>query len=386
MTSYLTIPAIATFEKDSTVTLARRSSDKILAQIDAALNQYNRPKGNTAQELKMDETLSASRLYFATDLWLKEHTKGKGKSGRKGAIYALFECTCKKLTSLTGVPLNLLPNWFTVTFGRGINMHAVELDFQNKAAKYMTPQEADKYRVQFKSGRAYQMQWWLSKTKLVAAESSRGAPGGQKTMKAGHAGYVLSMGGDFFTQKHGTTTNAKGTNIYHSTYLSGAAVRCAGTWKIENGVVLEITDASGHYRPTQDHMISALETLKTYGVNMSTLKVFIYPDETKGIDGVKFLAEAPRTSLLQRKEQFIIANDEVRRELEQLRTNAIKNMADAKLREAAEYDEMVGHFRLGAHGVDPKKKKDNEFNCTTCNKKRELWSKAKADARKLGPL
>ena len=381
---YAKIPPTAEFIKDSSVTLGVRSSDKILAQIEEALALYHRPNGVTAQEQKLDEILALARLYFPTDLWLKEHQKGKGASGRKAAIQALFECTCKVLSNRTGVPLNLLPNWFIVTFGRGINMHAVELDYEEKRAKYMTPLEADKYRIQFQGGRAYQRQWWLSKPDLVIAESIRGKPDGQKDMQEGHAGYVLSMGGDFFTQKHSTSANAQGTNIYHSTYLSGGTVRCAGTWKIENGVVLEISDASGHYRPTQDHMISAVETLKAYGVDMGTLKVFIYPDKTVGIDAAKFLADAPRTSLLERKQKFVTQQDEVLAELERLRLASIQHAKDAAARDKAEFEEMVGHFRLNTH-LNARQKPTTKFECYRCGPKRELWPRAEAAARLPAP-
>lgn len=380
---YANVPTVAVFVKDSAVTFGTRSGDPVLVQIEEALAQYHQQAGLTEAEQKLHRTLTLARLYFATDLWLKEAAKGRGSAGRKPAVQALFECVCKQLVNHTGVPINLLPNWFTSTFARGINLHAVELDHEEKLAKYMSAGEVEKFRIQFQSGRAYQRQWWLASANLVYAESSRSVPQGQKSMQDGHSGYVMSIGGDFFMQKHSTSANAQASNIYHSSYLAGNPVRCAGTWKVVNGVVEEISDASGHYRPTQDHMIGAVETLKAYGVNLATLKVFIYPDTRVGIGATKFLAEAPRTSLLQRRQAFITQQDEVMAELERLRLRAIQSGLEAKARVKAEFEEMVAHFRAGVHPEG--KRTVTKFNCKRCNTMRERWPEAEAAARLPAP-
>jgi hypothetical protein len=102
----------------------------------------------------------------------------------------------------------------------------------------------------------------------------------------GHAGFVLSMGGDFFMGQHGIGGKInEEKNVYHSSYTAGRAVRCSGTWKVENGVVKEISDSSGHYKPNLNHMINALETLKTYGVDLSKVLIHYYGKNEAGTGG-----------------------------------------------------------------------------------------------------
>ncbi|MFT5589935.1 MAG: hypothetical protein ACI9ZF_002115, partial [Bradyrhizobium sp.] len=92
---YEQIPDFEKFKKDSSVTFGTRSGDSILMQIDAGLSQYHKAAGYiTADEARLHKTLLLGRLYFSTDLWLKESAKGIGNSGRKEAIQSLFEITC----------------------------------------------------------------------------------------------------------------------------------------------------------------------------------------------------------------------------------------------------------------------------------------------------
>jgi len=54
--------------------------------------------------------------------------------------------------------------------------------------------------------------------------------------------------------------------VYHSSYLGGEAVLCAGEKsRIENGVVREINNDSGHYRPSAGKSKMAVELLVMAG-------------------------------------------------------------------------------------------------------------------------
>ncbi|WP_419814690.1 hypothetical protein [Glacieibacterium sp.] len=213
------VPILAVWTKQSSVTFGARSSDPILMQVDALVAAFPDPVGMPPAEKRALQTMALARLYYAVDLWLKEAAKGKGASGRKEAMEALYLCVCKALTMATAVPVNMLPDWLKITFGRGLNEHGVEIDFKDKSAQYLSAPEVDLYRLQFKSGVAYQMQWWLAKGRLVAAESSHSIPVG-KAMQDGHSGYVMSMGGDFFMGPH-STVGGKKDNFYHSSYMAG---------------------------------------------------------------------------------------------------------------------------------------------------------------------
>jgi hypothetical protein len=342
---YEQIPDFEKFKKDSSVTFGTRSGDSILMQIDAGLSQYHKAAGYiTADEARLHKTLLLGRLYFSTDLWLKESAKGIGNSGRKEAIQSLFEITCISLTKITSVAINALPRWIEETYGRGLNKHGVVTDYTNGSAKYLTTSEVDIYRVQFRNAIAMQLSGIAGSTNLVPLDSaSLGKATGtsrDQGWDTDHAGYVLSMGGDFFCANH-FRNQAK--NIYHSSYLAGDTVRCAGTWLVELGQVVCISTASGHYAPTQDHLIRAIETLKANGVNMDRLivKAHLQLDKT----GTEFLKQAPIKSLAAQRKEFI-KNEAA---LSDLKKKGIARMDIAANKRAPIILKMAEHIRNNSH-------------------------------------
>jgi hypothetical protein len=198
----------------------------------------------------------------------------------------LFVKVVTRLSEDTTVPVNLLPNWLTETFGRSMDAHGVEIDLTSRCAEYLTAKEVEKFRLEFRGGLAYQQQWWRNNPKLVLAESAnvregtkdlqakQGRPGDEIT--AGFSGYVMSMGGDIYTGPHFTADINSHHGRYHSSYFAGEAVLSAGEIKIEQGWVRQINNNSGHYRPGPEKLMMAVEVLATLGVNMADLKVEAY--------------------------------------------------------------------------------------------------------------
>ena len=54
--------------------------------------------------------------------------------------------------------------------------------------------------------------------------------------------------------------------VHHSTFFGGEAVRAAGDWRVEHGVIRQITGRSGHYKPGIGPLIQALRILRSRGV------------------------------------------------------------------------------------------------------------------------
>jgi hypothetical protein len=67
--------------------------------------------------------------------------------------------------------------------------------------------------------------------------------------------------------------------VHHSTFLAGGPVKTAGEMKIKKGVLTELNNASGHYKPSAASTQQALADLKALGVNVKKVKT---ADITKG--------------------------------------------------------------------------------------------------------
>lgn len=60
----------------------------------------------------------------------------------------------------------------------------------------------------------------------------------------------------------------------HSSFLSGGAVKAAGELLIKDGVLIGITDKSGHYQPTPEMVVEGLKALKAYGANLRDVAIY----------------------------------------------------------------------------------------------------------------
>ncbi|MEX2571964.1 MAG: hypothetical protein WD737_11755 [Gemmatimonadota bacterium] len=280
------IPNRAQFQKSTNlkrVFTNKRASDTILKGIDALIDTFHLQPAGPAQAILL------GKLYYATEAWLKKAERGEPgvHRGRKSGVYDLYVQVVQELSAVTGVPINLLPNWLAETFGKSLVEHGAELDIRENLADYLSEVEVRKFRLRFKGGVAYQQQWWTNKTKWVPASSANVVEGtvdlarkqgnaGAEVLSNGFSGYVLSQGGDFYSGPHFAPRNQgqkANTGRYHSSYFGGEAILSAGEIKIENGRIIEINTNSGHYQPGPKHVRMAVETLALHGVKLDTVWV-----------------------------------------------------------------------------------------------------------------
>ena len=86
---------------------------------------------------------------------------------------------------------------------------------------------------------------------------------------AGWGIFVESADGAFYSSSH-----ALG-RFHHSSFLSGAAVRSAGEWKVEAGRIRLISGKSGHYKPGVRELARLLRALQDRGA-LAMARVIVY--------------------------------------------------------------------------------------------------------------
>ena len=262
----------------------KRTSDTTLLMVDTLLDVFHL-MASTVDE----KVIALVRLYYATDAWLKKAERGATdvNSRRTPGVYACFASVSYRLSELVQVPINLLPAWLTETFGKAMGAHGVDLDISQGLADYLSPEQVAKYRINLSGGLAYQQQWWLNRKDWVLANSSSirdgteevrakiGGHDGHVLSNEDRSGYVMSQGGDLYSGPHFTTMGkTKESARYHSSYFGGQPVLCAGEIVIEDGVIREIDNSSGHYMPGSSNISMMLELLMVQGVRLAHLQVY----------------------------------------------------------------------------------------------------------------
>jgi hypothetical protein len=263
--------------------LVRR--DSILTRVDDCLKLYEGPGDGWTRLSLLGE------LFFCTNYALK---RSPGPA-LEGPLNDLFLTVVDQLCRAFACTPNFLPQMIEECWGRVLTEHGHHIDNSGIAtggiptvASYLSRAEVEKFKIEFQSGRAYMRdrpkceKWTLANSAKIGWVYHPSIK--EQMMQPGYAGFALSMGRELFMSFHrgGFDKN----NFFHSSYLSGDTVLCTGTIKIEYGVVKGIMNDSGHYKPSAEHMVNVLQTLRMHGVDVRRVAVHAVPNSWKDDSGV----------------------------------------------------------------------------------------------------
>lgn len=149
-------------------------------------------------------------------------------------------------------------------------VHKVDL---NKAkVAYLTEEERMAYKVGFQK----------SENGMVLLDA-KGSP------KIGRLVFVMDSNGNVYSGKH------LPDQFHHSSFLSAGAVIGAGEFITDaQGVIIEITNKSGHYKPGKENMLDVLKSLADQGFKFGNTKLNIGygPDKpSEDYHAAEFLVE-----------------------------------------------------------------------------------------------
>lgn len=296
--TYDTLPSLSKWQSDSSVALKVRRNDVVLARIDDLVEHIHSTKSTA------DRFIFLSDLYFTTDYWLKTFpTNSLMEKGREKAVHALFTRAAFDLCEAFECTINGLPRELELMWGREMSAAGVQKDLVNNHAEYITRNEAAKFKVYFKSGRAYQYPWWnpSAQWKRVLAESrfafdqqafvlASRKPGAYPNHDYGF--FILTMGRDLYMTKH-RAGGDDNPGFFHSSYTGGEPIACAGTMLIRAGVIERIRFDSGHYQPHANSARNLVMALRMRGVPLDTVAFEDFNGYPLGYDAAKGAAQDP---------------------------------------------------------------------------------------------
>ena len=101
-----------------------------------------------------------------------------------------------------------------------------------------------------------------------------GSAFGIHDLRINHELVVLDQSDNLFVFK--PYDNVLQKVVHHSSVVDGQAVKFAGTIKIEDGIITEITNNSGHYKPKTKHLLNFLLFLKErYNCDLAGINLYI---------------------------------------------------------------------------------------------------------------
>lgn len=293
--SYNKIPTPGQFQKDSSVTLAVRSKDRVLSHLDWLLGRYEhyqRPRHFDYDRRR----IILCELFLTANVWVKAFHAKKAwvEPQRYPAVLALFEAAVGELGTLLGCTRPMVAQQMEEIFGRDITAEGAKTDLDLQAGTY-TLSELAFYRIYFKGGLAYHYgiadfnapglgpirRKLLNSTMFHTALARGDGQGNKAFTRDGWAPFVMTLEREFYMSKHWLHEDGK-TNIFHSAYARAGGVACAGTMEVKAGVIAGLRPDSGHYRPLEHNMRNVLLALSMYGVRTDRLALYSWKDEPLG--------------------------------------------------------------------------------------------------------
>jgi hypothetical protein len=287
---YKAIPTVKQFQSDSSVTFAVRGEDKILKHLDWLLERYHLHSRKLNADL---QRIILCEIFLGANYWIKAYHEKKPamKKERYPAVLALFEAAVGQLSTLLRCSRPMVAIQIEEIFGRELMPEGAKTDGEAKTKpEYFTAMQLELYRMRFRAGRAYHA--GLDATRpmhLTPLDTApfffeilrTGTDGKQATMNKGWGPFVMTMEREFYMTKHWFDTPGH-KNIFHSSYTHGRAISAAGTMYAEHGIIKGIRPDSGHYKPLEHNIVSALLALQMFAVRMDEIEVQDYAGERLG--------------------------------------------------------------------------------------------------------
>ena len=142
------------------------------------------------------------------------------------------------------------------------------------AVKYVGPEARWRYQILFDGqGKMYRRS---SKTSTSTSQDTLIDTKGVAWI------FIIDKDGNCYTSFGETPEDGK--KFHHSTIMSGSSVILAGAVRVDKGVLKEIDNASGHYKPIKDHLLNGLAVLQKYKVPLTDVQLTYFAG-MKIVDG-----------------------------------------------------------------------------------------------------
>ncbi len=260
--SYSELPALTQWQNETKIgRVGVRGNDPVLRTIDELMVGLRAEEDGAYLYL-------LGQLFFTTMSWLNHYkTDVRMEKECRKPILSLNLYAANELANVLECPLGGLAAKLQHIYGVNMSDHGVDTD-KNEQDKYFTVAKREMFKVFIILGRACHYRKISKKFMVLStSEGGKGSLGDYSGEREGF-GFVLSMSNELYAgplEKFGLQ--------YHSYFMGGRPVQCGGTISFSNGVVTQIRNDSGHYKPVDQSMVKLLHYLRMNGMDLRKITV-----------------------------------------------------------------------------------------------------------------
>ena len=274
--SYATLPSLTEWQMDtrpgrSSRGADMRANDPVLRTIDELVKELGTAEDGAYLYL-------LGQLFFSTMYWMNHRDRDPRMIPEcRKPILSLNLFAANEFARLLDWPHHEIAARMKQLYGINMSEHGVDTDTPSEKKKYHDAGKRELYRVFFLQGRGYHY-------RLKPVEKGLPPRGYFKALdscfsfNSGRPGFlfVLSMSNELYV----------GLTGFHSHFLAGRDVQCAGTMQFEKGIVTHVKNDSGHYAPVDLSLVKVLHLLRMNGMDLSRITVdTVVIQDGKGVEG-----------------------------------------------------------------------------------------------------
>ena len=259
--SYAALPSLQQWQVDTKPgRIGGRANDPVLRNIDTLIKELQTARGGAYPYF-------AGQLFFSTMFWMNHQKKDPRMIDQcRGPILSLNLFAANDLARVLRCPLNDLASKLQQLYGVNMSEHGVATDAKEQP-NYLNGARREQYRVFIISGRACHYRRTNKQFKIINTTVAKGELEGFNDERPG-LGFVLSMSNELYAGLLGKLSLG-----YHSQFMAGRPVMCAGTMVFDQGRVTYIRNDSGHYKPVDHSMIKVLHYLQMNGMPIRDITI-----------------------------------------------------------------------------------------------------------------
>ena len=196
---------------------------------------------------------------------------GRLNTSQLGAVRSFERFLESDLMDFLGCQRWEFSHALTESFGRMVTQKGKEEDDKlvsiGEMPWFRTDAERQQFKLSFRGGIAHQWRFDVNGRKLRLEVYDTDAEGDN-----------LEFGGSLYAMDNRGRIYVLGSNKFvglkHSSFMAGGATQCAGTIRFVRGKLAWVSGRSGHYQPSVAQMVTLLERLSAYQVDLSRAIVY----------------------------------------------------------------------------------------------------------------
>lgn len=167
---------------------------------------------------------------------------------------------------------NVLPSYIEERFCIGMSPHGERVDSRVTTRHRLGEAERIARKVTFHGGLAFMLRAEGGPLREVPADTTDYAMTSDGKHRRYCHGFVFA-GGTLYLENHGRVKELTKREFFHSSYMDGGGVDCAGDISFLQGKLTSLSNFSGHYQPEPRRLVPLIRFLQARGMNTSETRL-----------------------------------------------------------------------------------------------------------------